>query len=993
MFSDPRPTRFGPYCLHPTQGLTRGTREVRLTPKSLAVLGALTGRSGQVVTKEELHRAIWPDTIVSDAALSSCILELRHALGDDARQPRYIETLRRRGFRFVARCTTDLPDASETIPQTGRLGTGAPGLIVGRDQALEQLSRALARAREGVRQVVFVTGEAGIGKTAVVDAFLAGISDNEPWRISRVACIEHAARGEAYQPLLEALTRLCRQPGGESVLAVMRRFAPAWLAQLPAVQTPAELRAVQRRTAGTTTERLRRELTDALEALSMQTPLVLHLDDLHWSDPSTLEWVTAFARRRERAPVLLVASYRQEEENGNGLLAENVTDLSVRQACSIVRLEALDERAVMQYVMRRLPAAPGAGASLERVARRIHAHTEGNPLFVVTLLDDLIARGVLMCRDQRWSASPDLDWDSLGVPADIGRTIQHRIDRLTAVDRRILEVASAIGQRFASATVAAGAALPVEDVEATLDARARRGDFVRRGPADTWPDGTVSATFQFIHGLHRAVLLEQVAPARRARLHRLIGTRLEVGYGDRASEIAAELAAHFELAGDPQRAVVYLQLAGDVDRLRSAHPSAEQHYRRALDQIGDLPPSAERDAREAILRIALGGELAATQGLATAEVEASYAHALELHRQAKAPARFFSVLWGLWVFHLTRGPLGTARELADRLLALAQQTPELRPLLEAHHAVGITAFMLGDLGTAQAQASRGLALCGANTDGGLAMTYGCTLHDAHLTTHHTGVCGALFSAWVDALAGRPATAERSLDAAVAHARDLAHPYTLALSLVLAAGALHVSRNADAAWQRAAEAAAIADEHDFRILRAWASIYEGCALAGLGDSDQGLTRIREGLGASRDACLSLFQPFQLGLAADAHLRSGRLEECAQNLEAALGISDRVGDRLWLAELHRIKGELRLATSSDCASRLAAEQDFRAALAISRAQGATLLALRASRDLAQLLAGTPQGAEALTVLATIRDEVPEARDLPDGAEATALMGQLR
>lgn len=149
----------------------------------------------------------------------------------------------------------------------------------------------------------------------------------------------------------------------------------------------------------------------------------------------------------------------------------------------------------------------------------------------------------------------------------------------------------------------------------------------------------------------------------------------------------------------------------------------------------------------------------------------SYARAFALSRQSGAPSAFFGALWALWVFHLTRGPLGTARELASRLLALAEETQEPKKLLEAHHAAACTAFMLGDFCTAQAHASRGLALCGANAELGPAMTYGCTLHDAHLTNHHTGVCNALFSSWVDALAGRAATAKRALDAAVAHARD------------------------------------------------------------------------------------------------------------------------------------------------------------------------------------------------------------------------------
>lgn len=303
-----RALRFGRYRLDPTQGLTRGKEQVRLTRKSLAVLCTLAARPGQIVTKEELFRAVWPDTAVSDAALSSCIQELRQALRDDARHPRYIETLHRRGFRFLARPATDPSDPFQHGLQHWPAPSSDP--FVGRDSALQQLSEALARAGQGARQVVFVTGEAGIGKTSLVETFLAGFPDRESWHFCRADCVEHYGAGEAYQPLFDALTRLCRRPGGEDFVAMLRRYAPTWLAQLPGLQTPTELRALQRRTAGATQQRMLRELSEALEAMTAQARICLCLEDLHWSDVSTLDWIASFARRPERAGVLLVATYR-----------------------------------------------------------------------------------------------------------------------------------------------------------------------------------------------------------------------------------------------------------------------------------------------------------------------------------------------------------------------------------------------------------------------------------------------------------------------------------------------------------------------------------------------------------------------------------------------------------------------------------------------------------------------------------------------------------
>jgi tetratricopeptide (TPR) repeat protein len=265
-------------------------------------------------------------------------------------------------------------------------------------------------------------------------------------------------------------------------------------------------------------------------------------------------------------------------------------------------------------------------------------------------------------------------------------------------------------------------------------------------------------------------------------------------------------------------------------------------------------------------------------------------------------------------------------------------------------------------------------------DGDLATTYG---------NHDAAACAGFFSAWADALAGRTETAARVLDTAVAHARDLAHPFTLAVTLVSAAGVLDVSRNAGAARVRASEAAAIAREHSFGLMRAWASTYEGRALVDLGESDRGLSMMREGVAAGRATGSSLFQSFQLALLAEAQLRNHLYDESAQSLDEAFALSGHIGERLSASELHRVRGELRLATSRDRESRRHAEDDFRAAIEISRTQGAKLLTLRASVSLGRLLAGTSRSAEALGLLRAAHREVTEGRDLPDVTEATALL----
>jgi DNA-binding winged helix-turn-helix (wHTH) protein len=199
---------FGPYRLDPRGGLMAGTRPIRLTPKSLALLCFLAERPGQLVTKHELFAAIWPETTVSDAALVSCIQEIRKALRDDARRPRYIETLHRRGYRFVSE-----PAPSAVPPQPD------PTILVGREEELAQLHAALARARAGQRQIVFVTGEPGIGKTSLVTSFVAQAAARGDVRVAWGQSAEHYGAAEPYLPVLEALVRAGRSPSGERSFA------------------------------------------------------------------------------------------------------------------------------------------------------------------------------------------------------------------------------------------------------------------------------------------------------------------------------------------------------------------------------------------------------------------------------------------------------------------------------------------------------------------------------------------------------------------------------------------------------------------------------------------------------------------------------------------------------------------------------------------------------------------------------------------------------
>jgi DNA-binding winged helix-turn-helix (wHTH) protein len=288
-----------------------GKEIVRLPPKVFAVLRLLVAHTGQLVTKEVLLQAVWPETVVSEAVLTVCISELRKALGDTAQAPRFIQTVHRRGYRFIGDLPTGTPAALP--PCSPHPAPAPPPLLVGREGVLTHLQRWLAHVRQGARQVVWLTGEPGIGKTTVVQAFVASaVAEGDVW-LGQGQCIEHYGVGEAYLPVLEALGRLCRAPEGAAILPVLERQAPTWLAQMPALLSTTALEAMQRRILGATQERMLREFAEAVEVLTVTRPLLLVLEDLHWSDYATLDLLTYLARRPGPSRLLILGTYRPVE--------------------------------------------------------------------------------------------------------------------------------------------------------------------------------------------------------------------------------------------------------------------------------------------------------------------------------------------------------------------------------------------------------------------------------------------------------------------------------------------------------------------------------------------------------------------------------------------------------------------------------------------------------------------------------------------------------
>jgi predicted ATPase len=363
---------------------------------------------------------------------------------------------------------------------------------------------------------------------------------------------------------------------------------------------------------------------------------------------------------------------------------------------------------------------------------------------------------------------------------------------------------------------------------------------------------------------------------------------------------------HFQRGHGGDRAITYLQHAADNARRRSAFVEARAHFDRALVVLEQQPPGVERTEREMTLRIGLGAVVMATEGWGSAAAERAYARARALGQQLGDTPRLFPALWGLWLFYWGRGQLATARDIADGLLPLAGKQDDRGLLLQAHHAAWATAFSQGRLDESQAHAAKGVELYEAAAHAGMASTYG---------SHDAGVCAMQFNARALALTGRTEEALRMSDAAVLLARSLGHAFSEALALIFAAAVRQALRDVSGTKRCAAQAMAIAREHDFRLLSAWAVTLEGWADVEEGQGAPAVHAIADGLRIIRASGSTQFLTHYLGLYADACLRHRQAADGLAAVAEALGLVEQTGERFYEAELHRLKGELELLTRSN------------------------------------------------------------------------------
>ncbi len=837
--------------------------------------------------------------------------------------------------------------------------------FVGREREMEALRHAAHLAKSGRGQIVAAMAEAGAGKSRLFFEFKA--RNQSGWMVLEAFSVSHG-KASAYFPVLDLLHSYFRINAEDDVRTRREKVNGRIVTLDPALEdTRAYLFGLLGIVEGDDPlaqmdgQVKKRRTLDAIKRIllreSLDQPLILIFEDLHWIDEETQGFLNLLVDSIANAKILLLVNYRPEYSH----------HWNSKTCYTQLRLDPLGKDSAEEM----LTALLGDDSELAPLKRVIIEKTEGNPFFMEETVQVLLDDGALVRNGATHLTRPI---SQLKIPPTVQGILAARIDRLPHDAKDLLQTLSVIGREFPLSLIRSVLAKAEEELNRMLN-DLQLGEFIYEQPA------VGDTEYIFKHALTQEVSYNSVLIERRKHLHERIAAALEKLYANSIDDHLDELAHHYSRSGNVPKALEYHERAGRQAVQRSAYTDAMRGLTSAIELLARLPESPERDQRELGLQTTLGQVLMITKGWAAPETERVYRRAQALAETGGTPSQRFSLLTGLFGSAYVGGRFAEAQEWAEQVRIFVRRHLEPEFLLELKHHDWSFAFSRGELAPAQRHVEDGLAFYESNPDSVPATPY---------TAHHPAVCGHAWGAMVFWLRGYPDAARRHAEQAVSLAHQVGHSPSGIFALVHKAEVYQIAREVAAALETAEAAINIAEKEGFPLFLSWAAIVKGWALAQLGQAEQGVAQIREGLAMASATGAEMWRTYNLAQLAEACGKASRISVGLDALTEALDVIQSHGERWWEAEIHRLRGELLLKQNpSDLAE---AQASLERAVEIARRQGAKSLELRATTSLARLLRDTNRCEDAGAMLAGIYGWFTEGFDTVDLKDAKALLDEL-
>jgi predicted ATPase/class 3 adenylate cyclase len=852
----------------------------------------------------------------------------------------------------------------------GRLDVAQPrGLtpLVGREQEVGLLVERWEQVQAGQGHVVLLTGDAGIGKSRLVQVLKDHIA-NEPHVRWECRSAEYSQNTVLF-PLVDLLQRVLQFETGdtpdakfgklEQMLSQYRPpleetvplFAPILALPLPEHHYPSLNLSPQRQ---------RQKTLEAIVAILLELaerqPVLFIIEDLHWTDPTTLELLNLVIEQIPTTSILTVLTCRSHFQ----------PSWSHRSYLTEITVNRLSPTQVEQIVYRITD-----GKTLpQEVLQQILTKTDGVPLFIEELTKAILESGHLTEADGHYELMGSLA--TLAIPATLQDSLMARLDRLVTA-KGVAQLGATIGRQFAYNLLQAVAQLDASTLQRELGRLVEAEIVYQRGVPP-------QATYVFKHALIQDAAYESLLKSTQQQYHQRIAHVLEAQFPETVDSQPELLAHHFTEAGLAEKAVPYWHHAGQIAAKRSAYMEAIVHLRQGLALLQTLSETFERTQREVDMLIALGASLLAVKGYGAAEVGETYTYARQLCQYLDDPQRLFPVLRGLWNYSNVRAESQTAHALGEQLLTLAEQVQDSAMLLAAHRALGATLFFLGTVASAHTHFTQGIALYDPQQHRASAFLYG---EDAGVVCHSV-------ASWTLWSLGYPDQGLTQSHEAVTLAQQSVHPFSLGFALGETARFHQCRREVSAVQEHAEATIRVAQEQGFPLWISFGALLSGWVRAYQGQAQEGIEQITQGLIAYRATGAVVFQPYWLVLLAEAHGMRGQPEAGLTVLTEALALVDTTGERWYEPELYRLKGTLLL--QQNAANQAEAETCFQQAISIAQNQQAKSLELRAATSLARLWQSQGKRQEANDLLASVYNWFTEGFDTADLQDAKALLDEL-